>query len=345
MTRAATRPKPPGPATHPGREATGQRQYAGTTLTRAGRVRYEHDELGRVVLRQKARLSAKPDTWHYEWDPEDRLTRVTTPDGTVWRYSYDPLGRRVGKQRLAPDSDEAVEQVSFTWDGTLLCEQTTTAADAAAPTVVLTWDHEALRPLAQTERVIRDGTSQEVIDERFFAIVSDLVGTPTELIDEEDRICWRTQATLWGATAWNRDASVYTPLRFAGQYFDPESGIHYNCQRYYDPEVGRYLSADPLGLAPSPNPSAYVPNPLQATDHLGLAPDYHEFHTVQDPANATRLRGDGNPWPEADTRGQWGEGATPGARWTKRSATRNASADGTSRWRSSHSRCPRTTST
>ncbi|MGW9068647.1 putative T7SS-secreted protein [Streptomyces yangpuensis] len=296
------------PATHPGREATGQRHYAGTTLTRAGRVRYEHDELGRVVLRQKARLSAKPDTWHYEWDPEDRLTRVTTPDGTVWRYSYDPLGRRVGKQRLAPDSDEAVEQVSFTWDGTLLCEQTTTAADAAAPTVVLTWDHEALRPLAQTERVLRDGTSQEVIDERFFAIVSDLVGTPTELIDEEDRICWRTQATLWGATAWNRDASAYTPLRFAGQYFDPESEIHYNCQRYYDPEVGRYLSADPLGLAPSPNPSAYVPNPLQATDHLGLAPDYHEFHTVQDPANATRLRGDGNPWPEADTRGQWGEG-------------------------------------
>ncbi|MFG2988649.1 putative T7SS-secreted protein [Streptomyces sp. NPDC048257] len=296
------------PTAHPGQEATGQREYTGTALTRAGSVRYEHDELGRVVLRRKTRLSRKPETWRYEWDPEDRLTRVTTPDGTMWRYHYDPLGRRIAKQRLAPDGAEVLEQVSFTWDGTVLCEQATTRDEAPGRSVVLTWDHNGLRPLAQTERVVSDGMPQSGIDERFFAIVTDLVGTPTELIDEESNICWRTRATLWGATAWNSGASAYTPLRFAGQYFDPETGIHYNCLRYYDPEIGRYISADPLGLAPAPNPSAYVSNPLHSTDHLGLAPDYHEFHTVQDAANAERLRGDGNPWPAADTRGQWGEG-------------------------------------
>ena len=74
----------------------------------------------------------------------------------------------------------------------------------------------------------------------------------------------RTRSTLWGATAWARDSSAYTPLRFPGQYFDPETGLHYNYLRYYDPETGRYTSPDPLGLAPAPNPVGYVDNPKTA---------------------------------------------------------------------------------
>ena len=105
------------PSRHPGSEATGPRAYTGTTITRAGDVRYEHDALGRVILRQKTRLSRKPDTWRYEWDTEDRLTSVTTPDGTRWRYRYDPLGRRTAKQRLAADGETVVEEIRFTWDG------------------------------------------------------------------------------------------------------------------------------------------------------------------------------------------------------------------------------------
>jgi YD repeat-containing protein len=50
------------PSGHPGSEATGPRAYTGTTITRAGGVRFEHDALGRVTLRQKTRLSRKPDT-------------------------------------------------------------------------------------------------------------------------------------------------------------------------------------------------------------------------------------------------------------------------------------------
>ncbi|MET3988020.1 putative T7SS-secreted protein [Streptomyces sp. PvR034] len=238
------------PAVHPSHAATGPRTYEGTRIASAGAVRYEHDGQGRIVLRQKTRLSRKPDTWRYEWDAEDRLTAVTTPDGTVWRYAYDPLGRRTSKQ-------SASETVHFTWDGTTLCEQTTGH-------VVLTWDHVGLRPVSQTER--RTDTD----DERFFAIVTDLIGTPTELIDEQGGLAWRTRTTLWGATTWNRDATAYTPLRFPGQYSDPESGLHYNYFRYYDPESARYLSQDPLGLAPDPNPATYVHNPLLWADPLGL---------------------------------------------------------------------------
>jgi RHS repeat-associated protein len=260
------------PSAHPGHEGTGPRTYAGTGITRAGRFRYQYDPLGRVVLRQKTRLSRKPETWNYVWDAEDRLTSVTTPDGTRWRYRYDPLGRRIAKQRLAPDDTTVVEQTVFSWDGSTLCEQITTAAEFPNP-VTLTWDHQRLHPIAQTERVSAAHAPQEEIDSRFFAIVTDLVGTPTELVDEAGEICWRARRAVWGTTAWEVGSTTYTPLRFPGQYFDPESGLHHNHFRHYDPETGRYLSSDPLGLAPAPNPVTYVSNPYTWTDHLGLSPE------------------------------------------------------------------------
>ncbi|MFF3400721.1 putative T7SS-secreted protein [Streptomyces sp. NPDC002659] len=263
------------PASHPGQEANGARTYAGTNITRAGNMRYEHDAHGRIVLRRKTRLSRKPDTWHYDWDAEDRLASVTTPDGTVWRYLYDALGRRIAKQRLGDDGQSVLEQVSFSWDGTTLCEQTT-ESEALPHPVTLTWDHDGLRPLAQTERILSADAPQETIDDRFFSIVTDLVGTPSELIDESGAIAWHTRSTLWGTTTWATTSTAYTPLRFPGQYFDPETGLHHNFHRHYDPETARYLSADPLGLAPAPNPATYVHNPHIWTDHLGLAPDCTE---------------------------------------------------------------------
>ncbi len=258
------------PSAHASREAVGTRTYSGTCITSAGRVRYEHDEAGRITLRQKSRLSKKPETWHYTWDTEDRLTGVTTPDGIRWRYLYDPLGRRTAKQRLAPDGETVAEQVDFTWDGSTLIEATTTGLDLPRP-VTLTWDHDGLCPLTQVER-ITDVTGQSEIDSRFFAIVTDLVGTPSELVDENGDIAWSTRTTLWGTTTWNAGSSTYTPLRFPGQYYDPETGLHYNNHRYYDPETARYTTPDPLGLTPAPNPATYVHNPLQWVDPLGLGP-------------------------------------------------------------------------
>ncbi|MFI8852073.1 putative T7SS-secreted protein [Streptomyces sp. NPDC053499] len=248
------------PAAHASPEARGPRTYTGTRIRTAGRLRYEHDAAGRVVSRQKKNLSRKPETWHYTWDAEDRLTGVTTPDGTVWHYTYDPLGRRVSKHSES-------ERVDFTWDGPTLAEQTTTG-ETPHP-VTLTWNHQGLHPISQTER-ITDETSQRDIDSRFFAIVTDLIGTPTALLTESGTTAWHTRSTLWGTTTWNTDATTYTPLRFPGQYFDPETGLHYNHFRHYDPETARYLSPDPLGLRPAPNPVTYVGNPHAQSDPLGL---------------------------------------------------------------------------
>ncbi|MEV2255832.1 DUF6531 domain-containing protein [Streptomyces sp. NPDC050147] len=260
------------PDNHASHEATGARTYSGTRITRAGQVRYEHDALGRITLRQKIRLSRKPDTWRYVWDSDDRLTEVTTPDGTRWRYRYDPLGRRTCKQRLAKDGESVVEQTDFTWDGSTLCEQTMSAVDLPYP-VTLTWDHQGLRPIAQSERIAAVDSPQDEIDSRFYAIVTDLVGTPTELVDDQGNVAWHSRSTLWGTTTWDEKSTTYSPLRFPGQYFDPETGLHYNYFRHYDPETARYLTPDPLGLAPAPNPNTYVQNPHTWIDALGLAPD------------------------------------------------------------------------
>jgi RHS repeat-associated protein len=266
------------PATHPGQESTGTRDYTGTNLTRAGTVRYEHDTLGRTTLRQKPRLSRKPDTWHYTWDAENHLTAITTPDGTRWRYRYDPLGRRTAKQRLAPDGHTVLEQTDFVWDGTTLCEQSTASPDLPRP-VTITWDHQGLRALTQTERITVPDAPQDEIHERFFSIVTDLIGTPRELVGEQGDIAWQARTTLWGKTTWPTNSSAYTPLRFPGQYFDTESGLHYNVHRQYDPETARYLTPDPLGLAPASNPVSYIDNPHVWVDPLGLAPlDYKKQH-------------------------------------------------------------------
>ncbi|MDQ0933219.1 hypothetical protein QFZ49_003159 [Streptomyces turgidiscabies] len=88
-----------------------------------------------------------------------------------WRYLYDPLGRRIAKQRLAANGVRVVEQTHFTWH------------------------HQDPRPIAPTERVGALKAPQDVIDSCFFAIVTDLVGTPTELLDESDTIVARLRGS------------------------------------------------------------------------------------------------------------------------------------------------------
>ncbi|MFF4457878.1 RHS repeat-associated core domain-containing protein [Streptomyces goshikiensis] len=74
-----------------------------------------------------------------------------------------------------------------------------------------------------------------------------------------------------GAPPSGTETPPPTLLRYPGQLFDAETGLHYNFNRYYDPATGRYISPDPLGLAPALNHYTYVPNPFTLWDPLGLA--------------------------------------------------------------------------
>ncbi|MET9622719.1 DUF6531 domain-containing protein [Streptomyces sp. NPDC006464] len=248
------------PPRAPGRESGGQRHYTGSRLTRAGRTTYTYDAQGRTTHRQTRTLSGKSLTWHFTWNAEDRLTRVVTPTGDVWDYQYDALGRRIGKQHTDA-TGQSREGVAYSWDGGQIVEQ----YDGIN---TLSWDYLGLQPLAQREA---RGATQDDTDRRFFAIIADLTGSPSELVSPQGDIAWKARSTAWGATQWGRDGTAYTPLRQPGQYFDPETGLHYNVNRYYAPDLGRYITPDPLGLAPAPNHYAYVPNPFTLSDPLGLA--------------------------------------------------------------------------
>jgi RHS repeat-associated protein len=248
-------------------DVQGPRDRAGTLITQAGTARYRHDKQGRVIQRQRARISRKPDTWIYQWDADDRLTAVATPDGSTWRYRYDPFGRRVAKQRFDP-SGTLSEETTFTWDGAVLAEEYTRRS---AHQRRVTWDYRpgTGTPLTQSQSVSSSAAPQEVIDAQFYAIVTDQLGTPAELVSRDGAVAGYRHQTLWGGTLWH-PGGASTPLRFPGQYHDQETGLHYNQQRYYDPVTGSYLTPDPLGLASAPNPHTYVPNPHLQSDPLGL---------------------------------------------------------------------------
>ena len=123
-----------------------------------------------------------------------------------------------------------------------------------------------------------------------FFVHTDHLGTPREMTDAAGHLVWAATYKAWGAATTevmsrrvvvadgNLVSEVWeapvTPavqnLRFQGQYFDAETGLHYNRFRYYDPDVGRFISQDPIGLAGGTNSFRYAPNPIGWIDPNGL---------------------------------------------------------------------------
>jgi YD repeat-containing protein len=217
----------------PDAASTGPREVTGTLLRRAGRTNYEYDGQGRLIRRVQRTLSGNQKAWTYAYDARDRLTEATNPSGERWRYHYDPLGRRIAKQHLAEDRTP-LEETRFAWDGTTVAEQVHSRGTGVE--VATAWDYEpdSWTPVTQDRRSYLADAPQELVDRQFHAIVTDLVGTPTELLTVDGAVVWHRAASLTGGTlpkASPEQEAATCPLRFPGQYHDTETGL--------DCEVGR----------------------------------------------------------------------------------------------------------
>ena len=109
----------------------------------------------------------------------------------------------------------------------------------------------------------------------FYYYQCDHLGTPMELTDEQGSIAWEANYKAWGEariaiSEAARKVKLKNPIRFQGQYFDDESGLHYDRFRYYDPVVGRFVSKDPIRLQGGINLHEYAPNPTVWVDPFGL---------------------------------------------------------------------------
>ncbi len=100
---------------------------------------------------------------------------------------------------------------------------------------------------------------------------NDHLGTPQVLIDDSQAIVWKAVYTPFGKAVPSIQ-TVENPFRFPGQYYDQETGLHYNYFRYYNPQTGRYVTPDPIGLEGGINLFVYVSNdPISLDDPEGLA--------------------------------------------------------------------------
>jgi RHS repeat-associated protein len=99
----------------------------------------------------------------------------------------------------------------------------------------------------------------------------DQLGTPQKLTDQDQAVVWDTLYEPFGKVSL-LTAQIDNPLRFPGQYYDQETGLHHNYFRDYDLSLGRYVQSDPIGLGGGLNTYAYAnANPLRFVDKRGLA--------------------------------------------------------------------------
>jgi RHS repeat-associated protein len=95
-------------------------------------------------------------------------------------------------------------------------------------------------------------------------------GQPEEVSDRDGKIVWRGRYNAWGQLLYEEAPQGFVQnLRMQGQYCDRETGLHYNTFRYYDSDIGRFTTEDPIGLLGGVNLYQYAPNPLSWIDPWG----------------------------------------------------------------------------
>ncbi|WP_326489761.1 RHS repeat-associated core domain-containing protein [Paraburkholderia sp. ZP32-5] len=258
------------------------RTYIGRTVPELTAT-YRYDAFGRRTVKEVMQPDGNTDITVFVWDGdvlliEERFTR--TPQKPAWSRPVAPEPALASMVREDPEDAYS-----------LPVAQRAHALDVAWQGVSL-YLHEpgTFVPLARLdEKLVEPAYLATGTDGRAVRVpaktthttlfyLNDHLGTPQEIVNDSGKVVWIGRYRAWGAVkkgtkVWQEKPNpgrTVNPIRFQGQYYDEETGLHYNRHRYYDPDAGRFISRDPIGLAGGINGYAYAPNPVQWIDPLGL---------------------------------------------------------------------------
>ena len=243
--------------------------YNGTT--------YYYDNFGSLIHRELA----DGEVQNYFYDLHNQLVKaeIFKKDGTkeTWAYSYDALGRRIGKGRLKNEEvsepsfphdlsgNDLEDETRFVWEGSHLLQE---VHSDGRYTYIYT-DQDSYEPLAQ----VRDWTTEDGENrQQTHYFHCDQIGIPREMTDKDGNLLWFGNYTGWGRLKEETRVTdtAYQPFRLQNQYADRETGLHYNFFRYYEPDVGRFVNQDPIGLMGGENLYFFAPNGQIFIDPFGL---------------------------------------------------------------------------
>ncbi|WP_372338239.1 RHS repeat-associated core domain-containing protein [Neisseria lactamica] len=259
----------------------------GNRLKEYNGIEYTYDALGNLIYRQLP----NGENQYYQYDLENQLVRaeIKKPAGNteIWTYAYDPFGRRLSKERqdkLAWTSTDP-KRTHFVWDGSRLLKEYTYKGSYT----YLYTDQDSYEPLAQIFDNAKDS-------KQYLAYFhNDQIGIPREMTDIHGNLLWYGEYTAWGRL--KKDGRVYQnvhqPFRLQNQYFDEETGLHYNLMRYYEPEAGRFVNQDPIGLWGGESLYWFAPNSQIWIDPFGLVhektPGYHVYGLFDVDSNTGKI--------------------------------------------------------
>jgi len=198
---------------------------ANNELTGYDDVSYEYDAGGNMISKTAGAVVT-----NYVYNIENRLVRVEDGSSNVIaEYYYDPFGRRLWKEVSGVRT-----YFSYADEG-LVAE-----FDASGNQIKsygyrpgFTWT---------TDPLFMEQCGQ------YYFYHNDHLGTPQQMTSVSGAVVWAAEYGAFGQAHVDAGSSVVNNLRFPGQYYDGESGLHYNYHRYYDSESGRYLRTDPIGF-------------------------------------------------------------------------------------------------
>jgi RHS repeat-associated protein len=237
-------------------------------------IRFEYDPWGNVAVKRKGVRQVQT----FTFDAENRLMKVVTKNGRgdiETSFEYDALGRRIGKTEKTAEAygtRSHQESVRFVWQGLRMVQEVN--ADDVRSYV---YSPDApYTPLARVDVVNVDEVPDDfrtvaMLRPRILHFHTDQIGVPQEVTGKDGELLWSGQYDAWGKV--RRDGAtprIEQPLRLAGQYADAGTGLHYNTYRYYDPDVGRFITQDPIGALGGENLYAFAPNTSRWADPRGL---------------------------------------------------------------------------